>query len=68
MRRGVFPARSKTCASLEIGAIHRMSQSLLGRLKRRDPLSDKVHHSRWEALGFVALGAAGALGGRIARR
>jgi hydroxysqualene synthase len=54
--------------ALEIGAIHRMSQSLLGRLKRRDPLSDKVHHSRWEALGFVALGAAGALGGRMGGR
>jgi squalene synthase HpnC len=54
--------------ALEIGAIHRMAESLLGRLKRLDPLSDKLHHGRWEALGFAALGAGGALAGRLRGR
>jgi len=35
---------------------------------RHDPLSEKVHHNRWEALGFAALGAGGALGGRLGGR
>ena len=54
--------------ALEVGAIHRLAESLVGRLLRHDPLSVKVHHNRWEALGFAALGAGGALGGRLGGR
>ena len=54
--------------ALEVGAIHRLAESLAGRLTRRDPLADKVHHGRWEALGVALLGVGGTLGGRIGSR
>ena len=54
--------------ALEIGAIHRLADSLAARLTRRDPLADKVHHGRWEALGVALLGVGGALSGRIGPR
>jgi squalene synthase HpnC len=54
--------------ALEVGAIQRLAEALLERLKRRDPLSEDVHHGRWEALGFAALGAGRALGGRLSGR
>ena len=54
--------------ALEVGAIHRLAESLVGRLRLKDPLSEKVRHSRWEALGFAALGAGGVLGGRLGGR
>jgi len=47
--------------SLEIGVIHRLAVSLATRLKRRDPLSEKVHHRPVEALGAASVGAAEAL-------
>jgi squalene synthase HpnC len=49
---------------LEIGVIHRLAVDLAGRLTRRDPLSEKVHHQPVEAIGLAILGAAGALTGR----
>jgi squalene synthase HpnC len=51
--------------ALEIGVIHRLAESLIGRLLTRDPLSERVHHSKAEALGIALLGAAGALGGKL---
>ncbi|MET0270505.1 MAG: squalene synthase HpnC [Sphingomonas sp.] len=47
----------------EVAIIHRLAGDLNDRLKRRDPLSERVHHRPWEALRL----AGGALIGRIGR-
>jgi squalene synthase HpnC len=54
--------------ALEVGAIQRLAESLVQRLRRRDPLADKVHHGKIEALGEALLGAGGALGARLTSR
>ncbi len=41
----------------EVAIIHRLATSLCGRLEKRDPLSERVHHKSWEA-AFLAAGAA----------
>ena len=41
----------------EVAIIHRLAVSLNARLKRRDPLSERVHHRAPEALGIAALAA-----------
>jgi hypothetical protein len=46
---------------LEIGVIHRLAVDLARRLERRDPLSQRVHHRPFEALGLAILGGAEAL-------
>lgn len=50
--------------SIEVAVIHRLATSLNARLKRRDPLSECVHHSKIEALGLAAIAALS----RLARR
>jgi squalene synthase HpnC len=50
--------------SLEIGVIRRLAVSLDRRLMQRDPLSQRVHHNPYEALGLALAGAAGALAAR----
>ena len=54
--------------SLEIGVIHRLAVSLNGRLMRRDPLSQRVHHRPIEALGVALHGAGLAAWARRHRR
>ena len=54
--------------SLEIGVIHRLAVSLNTRLTTRDPLSERVHHRGWEALGGAALGAGDAVVARLGAR
>ena len=49
---------------LEVAVIQRLAESLAARLGRRDPLSQRVHHSKPEAL----LLAAGAVAAGIVRR
>lgn len=44
--------------ALEVGVIHRLADSLVQRLMRRDPLSERVHHRKVEALGLAVDGAA----------
>jgi phytoene/squalene synthetase len=44
--------------ALEVEVIQRLAEDLARKLMRRDPLCDKVHHSKPEAL-LRALGAAG---------
>jgi squalene synthase HpnC len=51
--------------ALEIGVIQRLAESLTTRLLSRDPLSERVHHSKVEALGVAILGAIATLGGRF---
>ena len=54
--------------ALEVGAIQALAENLVGRLTRRDPLSQRVHHRPVEAIGLSLLGALGVtigwLGGR----
>jgi squalene synthase HpnC len=54
--------------ALEIGAIHRLAESLAARLLRRDPLVDKVHHGRLQALGVALVGVSATIGKRLASR
>jgi squalene synthase HpnC len=42
---------------VEVAVIQRLAVSLVARLRRRDPLSERVHHGKAEAL-FLAAGAA----------
>lgn len=46
---------------VEVAIIHRLAASLNARLKVRDPLSQRVHHRKVEALGLAALAAAAQL-------
>lgn len=43
--------------SVEVAVIHRLATSLNARLKTRDPLCERVHHRKPEALGLAALAA-----------
>jgi squalene synthase HpnC len=44
--------------ALEIAVIQRMAESLNAGLRRRDPLSERVHHSKSEVLGLALAAAA----------
>jgi squalene synthase HpnC len=57
-----------TRLALEIGVIHTLAVSLNRRLKFRDPLSQRMHHGRIEALGVALAGAAGTLWARLSGR
>ena len=54
--------------SLEIGVIHTLAGSLVRRLMIRDPLSEKVHHSKGEAVGVALKGAAATFAARLSAR
>jgi squalene synthase HpnC len=54
--------------ALEIGAIQRLAESLLRRLRERDPLLQNVHHSRLEALGVGLMGVGRTVAGRVRAR
>ena len=47
--------------AIEVAVIHRLAVSLNARLKVRDPLSQRVHHRKIEALGIAGLAAAAQL-------
>ncbi len=49
---------------LEVAVIQRLAVSLAGRLRRRDPLAETVHHGKAEALALAAAAAFGRLLGR----
>ena len=63
--RPLNPAVQDLRLALEIGVIQTLAEDLNARLLRRDPLSEKVHHSRIEAAGIAAKGALGALAARL---
>ena len=44
---------------LEVSVIQELAEDLTRRLKTHDPLSDRVHHRKTEALGLAALAASG---------
>ncbi len=66
--RPLNPVVRDTRLALEIGVIQTLAEDLTGKLLRRDPLSEKVHHSRIEALGIALKGAAGVLAKRVSSR
>ena len=45
--------------ALEVGVIQALAESLVGRLARRDPLSQRVHHRPVEAIAIALRGASG---------
>jgi squalene synthase HpnC len=57
-----------TRLALEIGVIQALAISLDRRLLRRDPLADRVHHTRDAAIGVAVSGAIGALVWRLGSR
>jgi hypothetical protein len=63
--RPLYPAVRDLRLALEIGVIHRLAEDLNAKLRRRDPLSEKVHHSRIAALTIALAGAGGVVAGRL---
>ena len=60
--RGIRDAR----LAYEVAAIQRLAEDLTQKLMRRDPLSERVHHTKPEMLGLLALAAKDRLLGRAA--
>jgi squalene synthase HpnC len=54
--------------ALEVAVIHKLAVNLAGRLMRRDPLSERVHHNAAEVAGLAAAAVVVALPRRAARR
>ena len=48
----------------EVALIQRLAESLVARLMRFDPLSQRVHHKPWEVAGLAALAMADRVSGR----
>lgn len=48
--------------ALEVAIIHRLAVSLTQRLKRFDPLSERVHHTKLETFGLAAMAVLGQVG------
>ena len=58
--RGIRDAR----LAYEVAAIQRLAEDLTRKLMHRDPLSERVHHTKLETLGLLALAAKDRLVGR----
>ena len=56
---------SDTRLALEVAVIQRLAESLNRRVLTCDPLSDRVHHRKPEALGLALLATIGFLGRRL---
>ncbi|CAN5743458.1 squalene synthase HpnC [soil metagenome] len=53
--------------ALEVGVIHALADSLVRRLERRDPLSQRVHHRGVEAAGLALYGGVQVVSRRLMR-
>lgn len=53
--------------ALEVGVIQTLAESLVHRLERRDPLSERVHHRALEAAGLALRGGLGVAFRRLGR-
>jgi squalene synthase HpnC len=75
-RNAILLARAKPLAgqirdwrlALEVGVIHRLAEDLNRRLLDRDPLSERVHHRKSEAVGLALSVAVRFFGQRLWRR
>ncbi len=56
---------SDTRLALEVAVIQSLAENLNRRVLHRDPLSDRVHHRKPEALGLALLATIGFLGRRL---
>jgi hydroxysqualene synthase len=54
--------------ALEVAVIHKLAMDLVGRLTRRDPLRERVHHNGVEAAGLAAVAVVATLPRRVLRR
>jgi hydroxysqualene synthase len=54
--------------ALEVAVIQKLAVNLVGRLMRRDPLSERVHHNAAEVSCLAAAAIVTALPRRAARR
>ena len=63
--RALEPSVRDTRLAVEIGVIQTLAESLNRRLLRRDPLSERVHHSKVEALSIAVGGALATFAGRL---
>ena len=59
-------ARDRRLA-LEVGVIQALAESLVHRLERHDPLSERVHHRKVEAAGLALRGGLGVALRRLRR-
>ncbi|MBV8681637.1 MAG: squalene synthase HpnC [Caulobacteraceae bacterium] len=66
--RGLAPALTDLRIAMEVGVIQAIAEDLVGRLRRRDPLSERVHLTPIEAMGAALRGVGIALGPRVAGR
>jgi squalene synthase HpnC len=66
--RRLSPTVRDTRLALEIGVIQTLAESLNHRLMRRDPLADRVHHTRDAAVGVAVWGAITTLVWRLGSR
>jgi hydroxysqualene synthase len=62
------PQVNNTRLALEIGVIQTYAGKILNLLKTRDPLSERVHLSKWEIMGFGLMSLAGGLCRRAGRK
>jgi squalene synthase HpnC len=65
--RSFAPGISDRRLALEVGAIQALAESLVGRLLRRDPLAQRVHHHPAEAAALSLRGALGVAIGWLGR-
>ena len=64
-----FAGQIRDCRlALEVGIIQRLAEDLNRRLLDRDPLSERVHHRKSEAVGLALSAAARVLGRRLWRK
>ena len=54
--------------ALDVGVIQTIAEGLTHRLTLRDPLSERVHHTKFEAASAALRGAATTLGARLSAR
>jgi squalene synthase HpnC len=74
-RTGMLLAQSRGFAdgiadrrlALEVGVIQALAESLVHRLERRDPLSERVHHRSAEAVAIALRGGLGVAARRLLR-
>ena len=66
--RALAPQVINTRLALEIGIIQTYAEQILGLLKRRDPLQERVHLTKWQVMGHGLISVAGGLLRRAVRK
>ena len=66
--RRLAPQVVNTRLALEIGIIQTYAEKILGLLKTRDPLQERVHLTKWQVMGHGLMSVAGGLLRRAVRK